>query len=108
MPHLLADQNYGAHSAWVEMRLIINGTSISISQMGPDFLFIEGSHDHPPGEATIVLQVDDTERRWQVNLPDGISKASTRVALALRGVARHCHQGRSADIPVRSNVRPVT
>jgi hypothetical protein len=27
--------------------------------------------------------VDDIERRWQVNLPDGISKASTRVALVL-------------------------
>jgi hypothetical protein len=51
--------------------------------MGPDFLFIEGGHDHPPVPATIVLQVDETERRWQVNLPDGISKASTRVALAL-------------------------
>jgi hypothetical protein len=78
-------QNYGAHSARVEMRLIINGSSISITQMGPGFLFIEGSHDHPPGEATSVLQVDDAERSWQVSLPDGISKASTRVALALTG-----------------------
>ena len=65
------------------MHLIINGSSVSITHMGPDFLFIEGGHDHPPGQATIVLQVDDAERRWQVNLPDGIAKASTRVALAL-------------------------
>ena len=83
---MIADQNYGAHSAQVEMRLIINGSSISITQMGPDFLFIEGGLDHPPGQATIVLQVDDTERSWQVKLPDGIAKASTRVALALSKV----------------------
>jgi hypothetical protein len=80
---MIANQNYGARSAQVEMHLIINGSSVSITHMGPDFLFIEGGHDHPPGEATIVLQVDDAERRWQVNLPDGIAKASTRVALAL-------------------------
>ncbi len=65
------------------MRLIINGSSVSITHMGPNFIVIEGGLDHPPGQATIVLQVDDAERRWEVNLPDGISKASTRVALAL-------------------------
>jgi hypothetical protein len=80
---MIADRNYGAHSAQVEMYLIIDGSSVSITHMGPDFLFIEGGCDHPPGPATILLQVDDTERRWQVILPDGISKASTRVALAL-------------------------
>ncbi len=65
------------------MRLIVNGTVVRITQMGPDFLFIESPTDHPPGEATIVLRVDDSERRWQVRLPKGISKASKRVALAL-------------------------
>jgi hypothetical protein len=84
---MTADQNYGAHSARVEMRLIIKGSSISITQMGPDFLLIEGGHDHPPGEATIVLQVDDAERRWQVKLPDGISKDANRIALAPCGKA---------------------
>ena len=80
---MIAEQSYGAHSAHVEMRLIVNGASISITQMGPDFLFVESATDHPPGEATIVLQVDGSERQWQVRLPDGISKASKRVALAL-------------------------
>ena len=80
---MIAEQSYGAHSAKVEMRLIVNGDSISITQMGPDFLFVDSATDHPPGEATIVLQVDGSERRWQVRLPEGLSKASTRVALAL-------------------------
>ncbi len=31
--------------------------------MGPDFLFIESAIDHPPGDATIVMQVDQSEDR---------------------------------------------
>ena len=80
---MITEKTYGAHSARVEMRLIVNGSSVSITQMGPDFLFVESASDHPPGEATIVLQVDDSERQWQVRLPDGISKDAKRVALAL-------------------------
>lgn len=78
-----AQQSYGAHSAQVKMRLIINGASIRITHMGADFLFIEPAHAHPPCEAMIVLQVDDSERRWNVRLPDGIAAGSRRVALAL-------------------------
>lgn len=65
------------------MRLIISGASISITQMGLDFIFVESATDHPACEATIVLQVDASERRWQVRLPEGISKTSKRVALVL-------------------------
>jgi hypothetical protein len=39
--------------------------------------------DHPPGEATETLQVDQSERRWNVRLPNGISAASKRVEIAL-------------------------
>lgn len=80
---MLTEKNYGAHSARVEMQLILSGLSISVKQMGPDFVFVESSCDHPPGDASLVLRVDDSERRWKVGLPEGISKASNRVALAL-------------------------
>jgi hypothetical protein len=79
------EMSYGAHSAQVKMRLIVNGSTISITHMGPDFLLIDSPTDHPPGEATIFLQVDDSERQWQVRLPQGISKASKRVVVALAG-----------------------
>ncbi|HMC26880.1 MAG TPA: hypothetical protein VKM56_03695 [Verrucomicrobiae bacterium] len=79
---MIAKQSNGAHSALVKMCLIINGTSIPINQMGPDFLFVDSDTDFPPGEATIVLQIDDSCRQWQVRLPEGISKNSERVALA--------------------------
>jgi hypothetical protein len=65
------------------MRLIINGTSIGITHMGRDFVLIESPADHPPCEAAILLKVDDSESRWKVRLPEGISKDSNRVALAL-------------------------
>jgi hypothetical protein len=80
---MIAKLSNGAHSAVVKMRLIINGTSIPINQMGPDFLFVESDRDYPPGQATIVLQIDDSHREWQVRLPEGVSKDSERVALAL-------------------------
>ena len=80
---MLAEKSYGAHSAQVKMRLIVNGASIRITQMGPDFLFVDSASDHPSGEATIVLQVDGSERRWNVHLQNGISAESKRVAIAM-------------------------
>jgi hypothetical protein len=80
---MIAEQNYGAHSAQVDMQLVINGTSIGISHMGHDFVLLESPADYPPGEASIVLKVDDSESRWKVRLPEGISGASKRVALAV-------------------------
>lgn len=76
---MIAKQSYGAHSAQVEMQLIIDDESISITHMGPDFLIVESPTEHPPGEATIVLQVDQSERRWAVCLPNGVHPGQKRV-----------------------------
>ena len=65
------------------MQLLVNGSSIGITHMGPDYVLVESPTDHPPGDASIVLKVDDSESRWKVRLPDGISRASNRVALAV-------------------------
>ncbi len=78
----MADKNYSNHSARVQMRLIVNGSSIGITQMGPDFLFIEPTADHPPGEANILFKVNESERRWTVKLPEGISAESERIVIA--------------------------
>ena len=66
------------------MRLLINGGSIAVEQLGPDFLLVNAPFDHPPGDASVVLQLDQSERRWNVRLPHGISAASKRVAIAAR------------------------
>jgi len=79
---MIALSSQGGHSAQVKMRLLVNGSSIPVIQMGPDFLLVDAPFDHPPGDASVVLQVDQSERRWNVRLPNGISANSKRVAIA--------------------------
>ena len=80
---MIAEQNYGAHWAQVEMQLIVNGASIGITHMGRDFVVVESPTEYPPGDASILLRVDESESRWNVRLPDGLSASSKRVAIAL-------------------------
>ncbi len=70
------------HSAQIEMQLLVNGATLSIGQMGPDFLLLDATMDHPPSEAMIVFSVDGNERRWKVSLPEGLSRGQDRVAIA--------------------------
>ena len=73
---------YIGHSAQIEMQLLVNGSTLSIGQMGPDFLFLDDPIDHPPADAVIVFSVDGNERRWAVRLPEGIAGGRQRVAIA--------------------------
>jgi hypothetical protein len=72
----------GGHSAQVKMRLLVNGLSLSVTQMGPDFVLVELPVNHAPAVADLVLQVDQSERRWNVRLPSGISANKKRVEIA--------------------------
>jgi hypothetical protein len=78
----MKESSYGGHSAIVKMQLRFNGTSIPIAKMGPDYIILHCDSDHPPCEATIEMRVDESESRWNVRLPNGISAGSNRVALA--------------------------
>jgi hypothetical protein len=80
-----SSSSYGGHSALVRMRLLLNGTSFRITQMGPDFLFVDSPADLPPARATIQLQVDDAQRTWEVHLPQGMRAADVRVSLGAIG-----------------------
>ena len=55
--------------------------SIPVAQLGPDFLLLDAPADHASGHASILLRVDQSEKRWDVRLPNGISSASKRVAI---------------------------
>jgi hypothetical protein len=69
----------GGHSADVRITLIFNGHSIPVAQLGPGFLLLDAPGDHPPGDASIVLRVDQSEEFWRVRLPEGISADTKRV-----------------------------
>ena len=64
------------------MRLLVNGLSLPVAQMGPDFVLVEAPVNYPPTAASMVLQVDQSERRWNVHLPSGMSAAKKRVEIA--------------------------
>jgi len=72
----------GGHSAQVNMRLLLNGLSLAVAQMGPDFVLVDSPVNHAPAIATLVLEVDKNERRWNVRLPNGISAENRRVQIA--------------------------
>ena len=70
------------YSADVRMQLCFNGYVLSIGQLGPDFIILENPTDHPPAEAEIAVWIDGRERRWNVQLPEGINseKPETKTA----------------------------
>jgi hypothetical protein len=72
----------GGHSAHVDMRLLVNGYSLAVPQMGPTFILVSTPVDHAPTQATLVMEVDSIERQWDILLPHGISATSQRVAIA--------------------------
>jgi hypothetical protein len=79
---MMPKSSQGGHSAQVNMKLLVNGSSLPVAQMGPDFLLLTEAIDHPPANASIVMRVDESERRWNVRLPDGISSGSKRVVIS--------------------------
>lgn len=64
------------------MQLIVNGLTLPIAQLGPDFLILEEPAEHPPATAEILLRVDAAERRWPVKLPNGLTIDDPTVAIA--------------------------
>ena len=75
----LQSSGQGGHSADVRINLVFSGHSIPVAQLGPGFLLLDAPADHPPGDASIILRVDQCEERWEVRLPDGISTRTKRV-----------------------------
>lgn len=71
----------GGHSSRVNMRLLFNGHSLPVAQIGPDFILVDEPVNHPPTAASVIFQVDESERRWDVQLPDGLSSKTKKVAI---------------------------
>ncbi len=70
------------YSADVRMHLSIDGRTIGIRQMGPDFVILQDSLEVPPTQGEISMSIDGRVKQWTVTLPDGIcsNRIRTRVA----------------------------
>jgi hypothetical protein len=64
------------------MRLFVNGSILSIGQLGLGFMILDEPRDHPPGEARISLSIDGEERSWKVHLPAGIAADKPRTKIS--------------------------
>lgn len=73
-------KNFG-HSADVQIQLNVNGFSLAVGQLGPEYLILHEPTEHSPADAEIVMSIDGRVRRWNVYLPDGISPSKTRTRI---------------------------
>jgi hypothetical protein len=79
---MLTSFGHTGRSTDVSIQLLLNGLCLPVGQLGPDFLLLKSPHAHSPTEGTLVVRVDDNERRWQIRLPEGIPADSRRVVIA--------------------------
>lgn len=69
------------HSADVRMSLHVNGSVLTISHLGPNYLILAEPVEHPPTRAEIAMSVDGQESRWTVDLPAGLSASARRTRI---------------------------
>ena len=74
-------KTYG-HSADVRMKLFVNGLILPIAQLGPNFLILEKSIDHPPADAEIGLWIDGREDGWRIRLAEGIQAGQRKTGIS--------------------------
>lgn len=71
-----------SHSATVQIQLAVNGIILPVSQLGPSFLILKDAIDYPPIDAESTILIDGNDEGWRVHLPEGISSAKRKTAIA--------------------------
>lgn len=79
---ILASYNRAGHYADVKMHLSVADHTLSVRQLGPDYLLLEFPIDHPPTMGTLFFSIDGNARERQIQLPEGISARSRGVVIA--------------------------
>jgi hypothetical protein len=74
--------NGNGYSADVRMHLAVNGQTIKIGQLGPDFIILDDAPELVPSQGEITMSIDGRVRRWQVAFPDGISASRVKTRIA--------------------------
>lgn len=66
------------------MHLEVDGASLRIAQLGPDFVILGDATEIRVHHAEIVFRVDANERRWPVDLPNGLAGPGERTPIVNR------------------------
>jgi hypothetical protein len=67
----LERRSASGYSSHVQLYLEMSGRTIALSEIGPGFVSLREPTDIPPGDAEVVMRIDDHETRWSVELPNG-------------------------------------
>jgi hypothetical protein len=70
------------------MHLSVNGHSLPVRELGPGFLVLAHSIDHPPTEAELFLFIDGKERRRTIWLSKGLKKSECEIDISRATNAR--------------------
>jgi hypothetical protein len=68
------------------MRLIVDGQTFKLSQLGPDFLILAEPVGHLQGEAELILTIDDYYDKRTVMIRPQTDALSRRLQLELPNV----------------------
>jgi len=72
--------NDGGYSSEVELSLQIADKTMRIAQIGPKSFILRDACEYPPGtEGTIVIKVDDRERKVHAFLQNGVTSGVDEV-----------------------------
>lgn len=65
------------------MRLLLNGWTLPLAQLGPDFAILaEAPRDHGVAHAEIEVLVDDIVDRFAIHLPVGLTAGEKRIRIS--------------------------
>lgn len=65
------------------MRLIVGTMTLSVAQVGPDFIILRAPIHLSPARAELVVEIDGAEERTAIFLPDGVRATDEQTRIAL-------------------------
>lgn len=69
------------YSTVADFELIAHGRSYSVGHVAPAFLILETSQEISPGDAELIIRVEDEVIRRKIALPEGSTAEMRRVPI---------------------------
>lgn len=69
------------YSTIADFELLANGQSYAVAQVAPIFLILDSPQQIPPGDAELIIRVEEEVIRRQIALPEGATKEMRQVPI---------------------------